>query len=205
MEEFNIVLAGVGGQGILLASEILGTAGTKEGLNVVAGEIHGLAQRGGSVVSTIMIGDKVLAPTILDGQADVILGFEPLETLRSLKYASGKTCVIVNDEKIPPPELSSKNLPYPSINDIIKKIHRFTKRVIVVEAASMAEKAGSSLTQNMVLVGALAATGILPIKKESIMEALGELTPKRHLEMNTKAFNLGYTYVEKLIQHALNF
>ncbi len=199
MKEFNIVLAGVGGQGILLAAEILGTAGMREGLNVLVSEIHGMAQRGGAVVSTIRIGDKVSASTILDGQADMILGFELLETLRSLKYASDKTLVIVSYEKIPPPELASKNLPYPSISDIIEKIHRFTKKVIVVEAASLAEKAGGSLTQNIVLIGALAATGKLPIKKESLMKALSELVPKKHLKMNIKAFDLGYRYVKKLI------
>ena len=121
MKEFNIVLAGVGGQGILLAAEILGTAAVKDGLNVRASEIHGMAQRGGAVVSTVRIGDAVSAPTILEGQADLILGFEPLETLRNLNYASEKTIVVMSDERTPPMELAAENSKYPSIGEIVKK------------------------------------------------------------------------------------
>ena len=107
MKEFNIVLAGVGGQGTLLAAEILGVAAIKEGLNVRVSEIHGMAQRGGAVVSTVRVGEKVLAPTVLEGQTDVLLGFEPIETLRNLKFASEKTLVIMSDEKIAPTELTA--------------------------------------------------------------------------------------------------
>ena len=90
-DEFNIVLSGVGGQGTLLVAEVLGTAAIKEGLNVRVSEIHGMAQRGGAVVSTVRIGEKVQAPTVLEGQADVLVGFEPIETVRSLRFASEKT------------------------------------------------------------------------------------------------------------------
>jgi indolepyruvate ferredoxin oxidoreductase beta subunit len=197
MREFNIVLAGVGGQGILLAAEILGTAAIKEGLNVRVSELHGMAQRGGAVVSNVRIGEKVLAPTVLDGQADVLLGFEPLETLRNLKFASEKALVIMSDEKIPPTELAAKMMKYPSMEEIVEKIHCFTKNVTVVEAAKLAKKAGNILTQNIVLIGALVATGKMPVKTESIMEALRELVPSKHLDINVKAFKLGYECVKK--------
>lgn len=197
MREFNIVLAGVGGQGTLLAAEILGVAAIKEGLNVRVSEIHGMAQRGGAVVSTVRVGEKVLAPTVLEGQADVFLGFEPIETLRNLKFASEETLVIMSDEKIAPTELTAKNLSYPSMEEILKKIQRFTKKVIIVETARLAKEAGSSLTQNIVLLGALVATGKMPIKKESLMEALKELIPAKHVKMNVKAFELGYDHVKK--------
>ena len=197
MKEFNIVLAGVGGQGTLLAAEILGTAAVKEGLNVRVSELHGMAQRGGAVVSNVRIGEKVLAPTVLEGQANVLLGFEPLETLRNLKFVSEKALVIMSDEKIPPTELAAKMLKYPSIEEIVKKIHTFTKNVTIVEAAKLARKAGSILTENVVLIGALAATEKMPVKTESIMEALRELVPAKHLDINVKAFKLGYEYVKK--------
>jgi indolepyruvate ferredoxin oxidoreductase beta subunit len=197
MKEFNIMLAGVGGQGILLAAEILGTAAIKEGLNVRVSELHGMAQRGGAVVSNVRIGEKVLAPTVLDGQADVLLGFEPLETLRNLKFASEKTLIIMSDEKIPPTELAAKMMKYPCMEEIVEKIHCFTKNVTVVEAAKLAKKAGNILAQNVVLIGALAATGKMPVKTESIMKALRELVPSKHLDINVKAFKLGYECVKK--------
>ena len=195
MKEFNVVLAGVGGQGTLLAAEILGTAAMKEGLNVRVSEIHGMAQRGGAVVSTVRMGQKVLAPTVLDGQADALLGFEPLETLRNLKFTSEKTLIIMSDEKIPPTELSVRKMRYPSMEEVIAKIHRFTRNVIVLETAKLAKEAGSILTRNTVLIGALAATGKMPVKIESLMEALRELVPAKHLNMNVKAFELGHKYL----------
>jgi indolepyruvate ferredoxin oxidoreductase beta subunit len=197
MKEFNIVVAGVGGQGILLAAEILGTAALKEGLNVRVSEIHGMAQRGGSVISNVRIGEKVLAPTVLEGNAHVLLGFEPLETLRNLKFASGKTIVLMNNEPIPPSGLTTKMMSYPSLEEMTEKIGAFTKDVVVVEAAKLAKEAGSILTRNIVLIGGLAATGKMPVKIESLKEAVRELVPAKYKEMNMKAFELGYEYVQK--------
>jgi indolepyruvate ferredoxin oxidoreductase beta subunit len=197
VKEFNIVLAGVGGQGTLLAAEILGTAAVKDELNVRVSEIHGMSQRGGAVVSTVRIGDAVRAPTVIDGQADVLLGFEPLETLRNLKYASRKTLVIMNSEEIPPAGLAAKNLKYPCLEEVKQKISRFTEKIIVVDAAQLAEEAGSSLAQNSVLVGALAAVASFPVKLESVVEALKQLVPAKHVEANVKAFQLGYGAVKK--------
>ncbi|MGQ9529900.1 MAG: indolepyruvate ferredoxin oxidoreductase subunit beta [Candidatus Bathycorpusculaceae bacterium] len=197
MKEFNMVLAGVGGQGILLAAEILGTAALKEGLNVRVSEIHGMAQRGGAVVSNVRIGEKVFAPTVLEGQADVLLGFELFETLRNLKFASEKTLIIMSEERIPPIELTAKMEKYPSLKEIEEKIRHFTRKIIIVDAPNLAKKAGSPLTQNMVLLGALTATNKTPIKTESLMDALKELVPAKYLEINIKAFRLGYEYVRK--------
>lgn len=197
MKQFNAVLAGVGGQGILLAAEILGTAAIIEGLNVRVSEIHGMAQRGGAVVSNVRIGENVFAPTVLDGQADVLLGFEPFETLRNLKFASEKTLVIMSNEKIPPPELTAKMMKYPSLKEIEEKIHLFTNNVLIVEAAKIAKEAGSILTQNIVLLGAMVATEKMPVKPQSILEALREIAPAKHLDRNVKAFKLGYEFVKK--------
>jgi indolepyruvate ferredoxin oxidoreductase beta subunit len=197
VKEFNIVLAGVGGQGTLLAAEILGTAAVKEGLNVRASEIHGMAQRGGAVVSTVRIGESVMAPTIVDGQADVLLGFEQLETARNLKYASEKTLVIMSSQRIPPTELAVKDLKYPSIEEVKQKIRRFTQKLVVVDALELAKVAGSSLAQNSVLVGALAAVTGFPVKVENVIDALKQLVPAKHVDTNVKAFQVGYEAMEK--------
>lgn len=201
-DQFNIVLSGVGGQGTLLAAEILGTAAVKEGLNVRVSEIHGMAQRGGAVVSTVRIGEKVQAPTVLEGQADVLVGFEPIETMRSLRFASERTLVLMSNERIPPSELAAKRMNYPDMNGIVERIHRFTGKIITVETERLAREAGSTLTQNIVLIGALAAAEKLPVKNESLVEAIRELIPAKHVDMNVRAFKLGYEYVKKMKLHA---
>lgn len=195
MKEFNVVLAGVGGQGTLLAAEAIGVAAVKDELNVRVSEIHGMAQRGGAVVSTVRIGEDALSSTVLDGQADVLLGFEPFETLRNLKYASEKTLVMMSTERIPPTELSAKNVKYPIIEKLIEKVQIFTSHVLLVDAPQLAKKAGSRLAQNVVLLGALAGTGVLPVKTESLKEAVRELVPAKYLGMNLRAFELGWESV----------
>jgi indolepyruvate ferredoxin oxidoreductase beta subunit len=197
LKEFNAVLAGVGGQGTLLAAEILGSAAVKDGLNVRVSEIHGMAQRGGAVTSNVRIGEKILSATVMEGQADVLLGFEPLETLRNLKYASDKTTVIMSDEQIPPTELAAKGTAYPNMKEITAKIRRFAKKVVVIETEQLASEAGSRLTSNIVLVGALAATESMPVKTESLMKSVRELVPAKHVDANVKAFKLGYDYMKK--------
>jgi indolepyruvate ferredoxin oxidoreductase beta subunit len=197
MKEFNIVLAGVGGQGTLLAAEAIGAAAVIEGLNVRVSEIHGMAQRGGAVVSNVRIGEDVLASTVLEGQADVLLGFEPLETIRNLKSVSEKTLVIMNTQRIPPTRLAASSTEYPTDEEVLAKIHLFTSKVIRVEAAELAKKAGSRVAQNSVLLGALAAAEGFPLKAESVLKALRELVPKKHVEVNIRAFELGRESVRK--------
>lgn len=196
MREFNVVLVGVGGQGTLLAAEALGVAAVKENLNVRVGEIHGMAQRGGAVVTTVRIGEDVLAPTVLEGQADVLVGFEPLETLRNLRYVSEKTLVIMSTEKIPPVELAAKNLSYPSVDEVVRRVRFFTENVLVVDVLRLAREAGSVLARNVVLLGAVAAAGKLPFKKDSLVEAVRELVPAKTLKVNLAAFELGFSCIE---------
>jgi indolepyruvate ferredoxin oxidoreductase beta subunit len=197
VKEFNIVLAGVGGQGTLLAAEALGAAAVKDDLNVRVGEIHGMAQRGGAVISTVRIGQSVFAPTVLEGRADMIIGFEPIETLRSLKYASEGTCVIMSTERIPPAELTVKKAEYPTIHRIVEKIRRFTDNIILVDAVRLAKQAGSGLARNVVLLGVAAGTDRLPVTKGSLLEAVRELVPSKHLEVNLRAFGLGLTVLSE--------
>ena len=197
MQTKRCVFVGVGGQGNLLASRLLGEAALSMGIPAVVSEIHGMAQRGGAVFSAVRIGENVLAPTVLDGQADILLGFEPLETLRNIKYASKKTLVVMSAEQVSPPELAAKNTRYLDIEEIVEKIRTFAEDVIVVETAHLAQHAGSRIVGNTVLIGALMATHRLPVKPESLMEALCELVPKKRVQINIKAFNLGRESVEK--------
>lgn len=197
MDEFSIVLAGVGGQGTVLAAEILGAAAVKDDLNVRVSEIHGMAQRGGAVTSNVRIGAKVLSSTVLEGQADVLLGFEPLETIRNLKFVSEKTLVIMSDERIPPTELAVKRIEYPHVEEIEKKIRPFTNKLIIVRTKALVREAGSILTLNVILLGALVAARKLPIKTDSLREALRELVPANHLQRNLNAFELGFNYVKQ--------
>ncbi|MEA2089780.1 MAG: indolepyruvate ferredoxin oxidoreductase subunit beta [Thermoproteota archaeon] len=197
MKKFNIVLAGVGGQGILLAAEILGTASIKEGFNVRVSEIHGMAQRGGAVVSHVRIGGEVYAPTTTEGKADIILGLEPLEALRNITFASEKTMVLLNTERLLPGVLFSQENSYPNLQTIIEKIRMFTSNVLTLDAADLAKKAGNILTRNTVMLGGLAATQTLPIKTGNLKEAISELVPKKYLETNLRAFKLGCETVKK--------
>ena len=197
MDELNVILTGVGGQGILLASQVLGVTAVKEGFNVRVSEIHGMAQRGGAVISHVRIGKKVYAPTVLEGKANVILGFEPLETLRNIKYASEKTLALISKEIIVPTGFSTQPVEYPNFEKIIEKIRQFTEKIIIIDALNLAKKAGNAITRNMVMLGALAATGMLPLKTETLKETIRELVRPAYVEMNLKAFELGYAAISK--------
>lgn len=191
MKACNIVFAGVGGQGILLAAEVLGTAAVKEGYNVRVSELHGMAQRGGAVVSHVRIGEKALAPTVLEGTADVIVSFEPMEALRNIKFASQKTTILVNTT---PFKISGTE--YPDVKKILEQVRGFTEKVVTIDAEALAKKAGTAMAQNIVMTGALAATGILPVKFEILKVALRELVPAKYVDTNMRAFELGYEAVK---------
>jgi indolepyruvate ferredoxin oxidoreductase beta subunit len=193
MSTCNIVFAGVGGQGILLAAEIVGEAAVKAGYNVRVSELHGMAQRGGAVVSHVRIGKKALAPTVLEGTADIVLGFEPMEALRNVQFASHKTTVLVN---VKPFVISGAG--YPEVKEILEQIRGFTENVISFDAAALAKKTGTVMTQNMVMIGALAATGKVPISAGDLKEALGALIRTKYFDANIKAFELGYNTVNSL-------
>ncbi|HML03408.1 MAG TPA: indolepyruvate oxidoreductase subunit beta [Candidatus Bathyarchaeia archaeon] len=190
MRECNLVLAGVGGQGVLLLAEILGNAAVEDGFNVRVSEIHGMAQRGGAVVSDVRIGEKTLAPTILEGTADAIVGLEPMEALRSIKYASHRTVILINTA-ITKSGITSRRMAYPSLEAIMEKIRIFSKNIITVEATDMAKALGNATVQNIVMIGALAATGKLPLKIETIRKSIRASINEKYVEINLKAFEAG--------------
>ncbi len=191
----NIVIVGVGGQGILTSSQVIGRAALTKGLDVFMSEVHGMAQRGGVVVTTVKLGEKVNSPLIGDGDADILLGFEPIETYRAINKASEDTWVITNTAQIVPFTVSTGKQSYPNIDKIFEALDDVTDRFVKLDARKLAMEAGAAITQNIVMVGALTATGVLPMSKDEMLEAVRQSVPERFREMNEKAFLKGYEQV----------
>jgi indolepyruvate ferredoxin oxidoreductase beta subunit len=191
MKQCNIVIAGVGGQGVLLVAEILGNSALREGYDVRVSEIHGMAQRGGSVVCDVRIGKKVYAPTTPDGMADMMLGLEPIETLRYLRFTSPQTLMIVNTRSVKPFSVLMGLAKDVTLSDITQTINRFYSKSILIDAVELAMKAGSPLVQNIVMLGLLASTKQLTINVSTLKESIKQLISPKYFELNVKAFELG--------------
>ena len=183
----NILMAGVGGQGTLLASEILSEVLMQAGHDVKKAEVHGMAQRGGSVVSHVRFGKKVYSPIIPEGQADVLFGFELLETYRYLPLVKKTGAVVVNNLRIAPPSVLLGKSEYPQ--DIARKLKARVDNVRIVDGLELAEQAGNAKAINTVLLGALSNT--LNPSYEQWLTAIKSLVPERFLDVNLKAFELG--------------
>ena len=192
--KLDILLVGVGGQGILTTSNILARAALKAGVNVVTAETHGMAQRGGSVEVHVRLGD-VYAPLIPVGGADYAISLEPVEILRYTQYLNEDTTVILNDRPIVPPSVSAGLGRYPEINEILEALKDITKNVKLVSASKIAEEvAGTIQATNVVVVGMLARLADLPFDYEILEEVVKEFFPKRLVEPNLKALKAGYNY-----------
>lgn len=189
----DIFLVGVGGQGIITASKIIGDAAILEGRNVLLSETHGMAQRGGSVVCTARIGD-VYSPLIPDGRADLILSFELLETLRAVCKASPRTLVVASSERIVPLSVSAQRLRYPTVDEVRAHVKKAAKDFVVVDAPKLALESGVSMSSNIVMVGALAGTGVAGIKRSNFEKAV-EMNVPRKLSENIRAFSKGFDAV----------
>lgn len=183
----NIMIVGVGGQGTLLASRIIGKAVISEGYDVKISEVHGMSQRGGSVVTYVKFGEKVYSPIIDKGEADIILAFEMLEGLRSLPFLKKGGKMIVNGQKMDPMPVICGNAEYPK--NIDKKLAEKSD-LKLVDALSLAEKAGNIKAVNVVLIGVMAKN--TDIKYEVWTEVIKNTVPPKFLEANLKAFELGY-------------
>ncbi len=191
MDSKRVVFIGVGGQGNLLASRLLGEAALSEGIPTVVSEIHGMAQRGGIVESAVLMGN-VSSPIVSSGEADVLVGFEPLETLRALGKCSQSTLVITNTHPLPPFTVSVGQGTYPPVDEMLDLLQTKVKRVIALDGDAMAAQVGNPLSLNMVMLGALIGSRAIPITAEAMKNTIEELTKKAFLESNLKAFDLGY-------------
>ena len=192
METKRLVIVAVGGQGNLLASSVLGEAALLCGIPLNMSEIHGMAQRGGVVESSLVFGDAK-STIISDGEADVLVGFEPAETLRALARCNADTVVITNLAPLMPYTVNIGQGVYPDLKQLQELIRKKTARLIAFNAAALAKEAGNSLSVNMVLLGALIQTGVLPLSVEEVKKAMTTKTKKMFLDSNLKAFDLGFS------------
>ncbi len=184
----NIMIVGVGGQGTLLASRILGAAALRAGKQVKLSEVHGMSQRGGSVVTYVKYGDRVDSPVIEKGEADMIIAFEELEAYRSLPYLKKDGVMIVNTQKTNPMPVITGAMSYPE--HITETIKEKGITIITCDALDLAKKAGNIKAVNVALIGVMAKNS--PLSKEIWEGALTDAVPAKFLELNQKAFALGY-------------
>jgi len=191
MDTTRLIIVAVGGQGNLLASRVLGEAALEAGIPVRMSEIHGMAQRGGVVESAIVFG-QAKSTIISDADADVLVGFEPSETLRALNKCNPETVVITNLAPLPPFTVAIGKGVYPDLTLLQNLIRAKTANLIAFDAVALAKAAGNVLAVNIVLLGALIQTGILPVSEEDVKAAIRSSTKAAFVDLNLKAFDLGF-------------
>ena len=187
-EVTSIMIVGVGGQGTLLASRILGNVAIKKGYDVKVSEVHGMSQRGGSVVTYVKYGNEVYSPIIDKGEANIILAFEELEAYRALPYAKIDGTMIVNTQTMDPMPVITGVAKYP--DRILEKLESKKIKLVSVDGVSMAKEAGNIKAVNVVLIGILASK--MNIEYQTWIDVIKETVPSKFLEVNLKAFELGY-------------
>ena len=190
METKSIMIVGVGGQGTLLASRILGAALISNGFDVTVSEVHGMSKCGGSVVTYVKYGSKVNSPIVNEGEADLILAFEQLEAARWLQYLKKDGTLIINTQKIDPMSVIIGNSVYP--DGVLDAINKAGAKTTNLDALSLAVSAGSAKAVNVVLIGVMASH--MDLNRDVWINAIKNTVPEKFLEMNLKAFDLGYNY-----------
>lgn len=189
MDKLNIMIVGVGGQGTLLASRVLGNVALKKGFDVKVSEVHGMSQRGGSVVTYVKFSNKVASPLIEKGEADIILAFEQMEALRWVEYIKIGGTLVVNTQKIDPMPVIMGKAKYNE--GILEKLKALQIKIQAIDALEMAKECGNIKAVNIVLLGLMAAR--TDIDKELWLEAIRESIPQKLLDINFKAFEAGYS------------
>ncbi|KKM10094.1 hypothetical protein SY88_15760 [Clostridiales bacterium PH28_bin88] len=196
----NIVITGVGGQGNVLASQMVALTAAECGFRVTVGETFGASQRGGSVMSHVrLFRHEALGPLIPKGSADIVMGFEPLETLRILKeYGNPGTAVIMNTRPVYPLGVLIGETSYPSLDAVVEVVRRMSRELQTVEATQLAMEAGNAVAANMVMVGALAGSGLLPVAEGDYRRVIAGQFRGEVLDLNLKAFQLGVAAVRPM-------
>ena len=193
--KISIVLTGVGGQGVITAANILGKAAVKAKINVFVSEVHGMAQRGGSVNCTVRMGN-VSGPLVASGDADAIVSTEPAEALRYIHYSNKKTKIITDITPVIPFTVSTGEEKYPDVDKLFKEL-AFYGKLYKIDAINIAKDAGAIITKNIVMLGALAGSGVLPFKKDILLDTILENIPPKYKEMNNRAFEGGFKATNK--------
>lgn len=190
MKQTSIMIVGVGGQGTLLTSKILGNVAIASGLDAKVSEVHGMSQRGGSVVTYVKMGEKVWSPIIDKGEADILMCFEQLEALRWIDYAKKDAQILVNEQRIDPMPVILGNAKYPE--EILPLIRSNYPNVLTIPALRLAKESGSMKAANVVMIGLLAK--FTDISKNIWEDAIREVVKPQFVELNLKAFDAGYEY-----------
>jgi len=197
MGEIDLIIAGVGGQGSVLASHLVAMAAIRDGLHARVGETFGAAMRGGAVASHVRFGKEVYSPLISKDGAEIILALEPLEGLRnSVKYLREGGLLLTNTRTWSPTDVNIGLAEYPDMKTIEEAVKKLGGRAIAIDATSLAQKAGNVRTMNVVMLGALAGTGKLPVSTESLKQVIRENVPRGTEEVNLRAFELGLKAVQ---------
>ncbi len=190
--KYSVQIVGVGGQGVLLASMVLGNAAKDAGYDVAMSEVHGMAQRGGSVLCTLRFGEGVTSPLEAMGGADLLLGFEPAETCRNLRLCNKDSSVVINLDPLFPSMVAAGFETYPPVEDIVAAVRKVTPNLKTIDATSLAIEAGKAVAANAVMIGAVAAVKGFPLGRDLLLEELKRNVPAKFLDINVKAFELGY-------------
>ncbi len=193
---YDIFLCGVGGQGLVLLTSVIGSACAKSGLKAVTGEMYGLSQRSGSVFVHLRIGEDAYSPLIPYGSADVLLSLESIEALRYVEFLKKNGIILLNKRIVHPPVETSKRVidkatKYVTIEEIIARLQTWTNNIAMIEALDLAKQAGNALTENSVFLGCLSAIKVFPVEEKAILEGIAEAVPKKTVEQNLNAFRLG--------------
>ncbi len=185
IKEFNIIINGVGGQGLITLLQIIATVAAKQGYDVKTSELHGLAQRGGSVETHIRFGKKIYSPLVSQGRADLIISLEVQESLKGLYYASGKTAFLINQYRTP---TFSKNFTEKEIQSILKKV---SQNIFLIPASEICRKElANDVLAGIYLLGLSVSKKILPLKLKSIKQGISKIVPQKYNDINIKAFQL---------------
>ncbi|MEM3421181.1 MAG: indolepyruvate oxidoreductase subunit beta [Candidatus Hadarchaeum sp.] len=192
MKNLNLIIAGVGGQGSVLASHMVAMAAIRDGLRARVGETFGAAMRGGAVASHVRIGEDVNAPLVPRGGAEIVLAMEPLEGLRNVvDFMAKGGLLLTNTHEWLPVNVNIGRAKYPNMEQIRDAVAKLGGKIIEIDGTSLAQQAGNVRTLNVVMLGALAATGKLPFSTETLRQVITENVPRKTVDMNLKAFDLG--------------
>lgn len=194
MKEFNMIVVGVGGQGILTLMKVIAEAALKQDYDVKTSELHGLAQRGGSIPCHVRFGKKIYSPLVMEGKADLIIALEPLEALRASIFGSreNNTTFLINNYRMIPLSVPIIKEKYPSLRKIVEGLKDFSTKVIVVNASEIVKgETGNIISTNIYMLGYALSRKLIPLKKNFLLQGMEEIISKKYLEVNKRIFELG--------------
>ena len=193
----NVFICGVGGQGLVLLTRVIGDACAKSGKKIITGEMYGLSQRSGAVSVHMRIGDDAFSPLIPIGQADIMIALEAVESLRYIEYLKKDGIILMNKRIMHPPIETSKiidsknKIEYFEIDQVISKLKKWTSNIALIDALKLAKESGNARTENTVFLGCLSALQVFPVEEKYVKQSIIDAVPKKTVEVNLKAFELG--------------